>query len=200
MRPVKKRGLMSQERIRSFIAVDLDDTNIRNRIVNTQQGLEHTRASLKIVEPGIMHLTLRFLGEIPQSTVEKVKEAMNQLQFHPFEVEFSGLGVFPNIRRISVVWVGIIQGAEQLNDIFHQLEPKLRQLGLPADDKGFSPHMTIARVRSGMNKEALAKYVEEMKGQEFGRMPVNSVRLKKSTLTPKGPIYTTIHETKAQAL
>jgi len=188
---------MSQERIRSFVAVDLDDANIRDRIVSAQQGLEQTRASLKIVEPGIMHLTLRFLGEIPQSTVEHVKEAMNDLRFHPFEVEFSGLGAFPNIRRISVVWVGITQGAEQLNDIFHQLEPKFRQIGLPPDNKGFSPHMTIARVRTGLNKEALTKYVEEMKEQEFGRMPVNSVRLKKSTLTPKGPIYTTIHETQA---
>ena len=188
---------MSQERIRSFIAVDLDDASIRDRLVNAQQGLKQTGAALKIVEPEIMHLTLRFLGEIPQATVERVKEAMNELKFPRFEVEFSGLGVFPNIRRISVVWVGITQGQEQLNQIFHQLEPKLRQLGLPADNKGFSPHMTIARVRSGLNKDALAKYVEGLREQEFGRMPVNSVRLKKSTLTPKGPIYTTIHQTLA---
>jgi 2'-5' RNA ligase len=144
-----------------------------------------------------MHLTLRFLGEIPQSTVEQVKEVLNELQFHPFDVEFSGLGVFPNIRRISVVWVGVTKGAEQLNDIFHQIEPRLRKLGLPPDDKGFSPHMTIARVRTGLNKEALAQYVESMREEEFGRMPVTSVRLKKSTLTPKGPIYTTIHEKNA---
>jgi len=189
---------MSQERIRSFISVDLDDSTIRDRIVGAQQGLEQTGAALKIVEPGIMHLTLRFLGEIPQSTVEHVKEAMNELRFQPFEVEFRGLGVFPNIRRISVVWVGITKGQEQLGGIFQQLEPKLRQFGLPADNKGFSPHMTIARVRSGLNKEALAKYVEGLSEQEFGQMPVNSVRLKKSTLTPKGPIYTTIHETQAQ--
>ena len=190
---------MSQERIRSFIAVDLDDPNIRDRIVGAQQGLVQTRAALKVVEPGIMHLTLRFLGEIPQSTVELVKGAMNELRFRPFEVEFSGLGVFPNIRRISVVWVGITKGQEQLSDIFNQLEPKLRQFGLPADNKGFSPHMTIARVRSALNKEALAKYVEGLSEQEFGRMPVNSVRLKKSTLTPKGPVYTTIHEAKAES-
>ena len=179
------------------MAVDLDDATIRERIVKAEQGLEQTRASLKIVDPEIMHLTLRFLGEIPQATVERVKEAMNELRFQPFDVEFSGVGVFPNIRRISVVWVGVTRGQEQLNDIFHQLEPKLRQLGLPADNKGFSPHMTIARVRSGLNREALAQYVESMREQEFGRMPVKLVRLKKSTLTPKGPIYTTIHEKNA---
>ena len=146
-----------------------------------------------------MHLTLRFLGEIPQATVERVKEAMDSIRFPTFEAEFTGLGVFPNPTRINVVWVGVKQGQEQLNDIFHQLEPKLRQVGLPPDDKGFSPHMTIARVKSALNRPALAEYVESMRGQEFGRMTVKAVRLKKSTLTPKGPIYTTIHEAAASS-
>lgn len=188
---------MSQERIRSFVAVDLDDATIRERIVKAEQGLADTRANLKIVDPEIMHLTLRFLGEIPQSTVEEVKGVLDELEFQPFDVEFSGLGVFPNLRRISVVWIGVTKGEEQLNDIFHQIEPKLRKLGLTADNKGFSPHMTIARVRTGLNKDALAQYVESMREHEFGRMPVSSVRLKKSTLTPKGPIYTTIHQKNA---
>jgi 2'-5' RNA ligase len=121
-------------------------------------------------------------------------EAMSELRFQPFEVQFSGVGVFPNIRRISVVWIGITLGQEQLKDIFQQLEPQLRKIGLPPDNKGFSPHMTIARVRSGLNRDALAQYVESMREHDFGKMAVKAVRLKKSTLTPKGPIYTTIHE------
>lgn len=188
---------MSQERIRSFIAVDLDDPSIRERIISAQRGLEQTRAQLKIVGPEIMHLTLRFLGEIPQTTVDKVKEAMDSVRVPSFEVEFHGLGVFPNPRRINVVWVGIEAGQEQLGEIFRLLEPKLRQIGLPPDDKGFSPHMTIARVKSNLNRDALAEYVESMRGQRFGKMPVKAVRLKKSTLTPKGPVYTTIHEVAA---
>ena len=188
---------MSGERVRSFIAVDLDDVEIKNRITKTQQDLEGTGASLKIVQPEIMHLTLRFLGEIPQATVQKVIEAMNGTRFSPFEVEFSGVGVFPNIRRISVVWIGITKGQQELAEIFEQLEPKLRQIGLPPDNKGFSPHLTIARVRSGLNKEPLAKSVESMHEVEFGKMEVKGVRLKKSTLTPRGPVYTTLHEIKA---
>ncbi|MGD0175709.1 MAG: RNA 2',3'-cyclic phosphodiesterase [Candidatus Bathyarchaeia archaeon] len=190
---------MSQERIRSFIAVDLDEPMIRERLVAAQKGLEQTRAQLKIVEPQIMHMTLRFLGEVPMATVERVKEAMDSIQFPPFEAEFTGLGVFPNPRRINVVWVGIKQGGEELSHIFQELEPKLRQIGLPPDDKGFSPHMTIARVRSPVNRDALAAYVESMKSEEFGKMAVNAVRLKKSTLTPRGPIYTTIHEVAASS-
>jgi 2'-5' RNA ligase len=185
---------MSQERIRSFISVDLEEAPIRERLVATQRDLQQTGAQLKIVEPEIMHLTLRFLGEVPQTTVERVKEAMSSVRFAPFEIEFTGLGVFPNPRRINVVWVGIKKGAEQLNDVFRQLEPQLRKIGLPPDDKGFSPHMTIARVRSQVNRDALASLVDKLREQEFGKMTGRAVRLKKSTLTPKGPIYTTIHE------
>lgn len=185
--------------MRSFIAVDLDDAAIRERIARAQNGLVQTGAQLKPVSPDIMHLTLRFLGEIPVATVEKVKEAIDGVNFQAFEVQFKGLGVFPNPRRINVVWVGIRQGQEKLSDIFHQLEPKLRQMGLPPDNKGFSPHMTLARVRSAQNRVELAQFVEQMRDEEFGTMAVNAVRLKKSTLTPKGPIYSTIHEVKASA-
>ena len=188
---------MSAERIRSFIAVDLDDASIKDRISKTQHDLELTGASLKAVQPEIMHLTLRFLGEIPQATVERIIETMGDLRFSPFEVEFSGVGVFPNIKRISVVWVGITRGQERLEEIFQQLEPKLRQMGLPPDNKGFSPHLTIARVKSGLNKEQLAKSIENMRDVEFGKMEVKAVRLKKSTLTSRGPIYTTLHAVNA---
>lgn len=189
--------IVSQELVRSFVAVDLDEAGVRERIVDAQRGLERTGAQLKLVSPEILHLTVRFLGEIPQSTVERVREAMDGVHFSPFEVEFKGLGVFPRFNRINVIWVGIRSGHERLDEIFHQLEPKLRQIGLPPDNKGFSPHLTIARVRTGVNKAALADYVMSMRDHEFGKMQAKAVRLKKSTLTPKGPIYTTIHEVAA---
>ncbi len=150
-----------------------------------------------MVEPEILHLTLRFLGEVPQQTVERVKEILDVVRFPQFELAFSGVGTFPSLSRINVVWIGITRGQEQLSEIFQQIEPKLRQIGLPADNKGFSPHLTIARVKSGINREALANAAMKLHNLELGQMPVKYVRLKKSTLTPKGPIYTTIHETQA---
>jgi len=185
---------LSQERIRSFIAVDLDNPAVKENIIKAQKDLEQSQADLKLVEPEIMHLTLRFLGEVPDLTVQKVKEILDGVRFHSFEANFTGLGAFPNLNRINVVWVGIVHGHEELGEIFQQIEPKLRQVGLTPDNKGFSPHLTIARVRSGRNKGALADVVSQLKDVEFGSMPVTSVRLKKSTLTPKGPIYTTLHE------
>jgi len=188
---------LSNERIRSFIAVDLDDQTIKGRIVNVQSELVQTRAQLKLVDPEIMHFTLRFLGEVPIQTVEKVKEILAELHFKPFTAHFSGVGTFPSASRINVVWVGITQGKEQLAEISQQIEPKLRQVGLAADNKGFNPHLTIARVKSGENRAALAAAVEKMHDLEFGTMQVECVRLKRSTLTPKGPIYSTIFEKQA---
>jgi len=190
---------VSQERIRSFVAVDLEEPVVRERILNAQKGLGQTGAQLKLVDPEIMHLTLRFLGEIPQATVDRVKEALDGVRFSPFEAEFRGLGAFPNLNRMNVIWVGITRGSEELNEIFRQLEPNLRQIGLPPDSKGFSAHLTIARVRSGLNRGALAEYVSSLRDEDFGKMPVTTVRLKKSVLTPKGPIYTTIHEAAASS-
>jgi len=190
---------LSDNRIRSFIAVDLDDQGIKDRIVNVQKDLQQTHAQLKMVEPEILHLTLRFLGEIPQETLEMVKQILRGVNFRPFEVTFSGVGTFPSLNRINVVWIGITHGQEQLGEIFRQMEPKLREIGMAADNKGFSPHLTIARVKSGVNRAALAGAVAKMRDLEFGDMPVKYVRLKKSTLSPKGPIYTTIYEAHSSA-
>jgi 2'-5' RNA ligase len=129
--------------------------------------------------------------------VEKVKEIMRSVHFSEFQASFKGVGAFPNLNRINVVWIGITDGQDQLNRIFHQIEPSLRQIGLSPDNKGFSPHLTIARVRSGRNIGALADFVTKSSDLEFGSMIVKYVRLKKSTLTSKGPIYSTLHEMQA---
>lgn len=188
---------MSENRIRSFIAIDLDDNQIKNRIVNLQSDLQQTRAQLKMVNPEILHFTLRFLGEVPHSTVEKVIEILGNVRFQPFDLHLSGVGTFPSSSHIKVVWIGITHGQEELGEIFHQIEPGLKQIGMAADNKGFNPHLTIARVRSGVNRVALAEAVLKMRDLELGEMTVKYVRLKKSTLTPKGPIYTTIYAKEA---
>ncbi|MGO9646133.1 MAG: RNA 2',3'-cyclic phosphodiesterase [Candidatus Bathyarchaeia archaeon] len=188
---------MSSERIRSFIAVDLDDEAIKKEINRVQRDLEQTGAQLKFVDPKIMHFTFRFLGEVSTETIEMVKQAMNELAFERFDITINGIGAFPNLRRINVIWVGVSGGEDRLEQLFHQLEPKLRQIGLASDDKGFNPHLTIARVKSNLNRDALANYVSKFEAVKFGIISVSSLRLKKSTLTPKGPIYSTMHEVTA---
>jgi len=182
------------EAIRSFIAFDIDSESVLKRITDMQDLLAKTGADLKLVEPKNIHITVRFLGNINISMVEKIFEEMKRVQFTPFDVKIHGVGAFPNLHYPRVLWVGMTEGADQLRSIFNQLEPRLRSLGFAPDPKGFSPHLTIARVKSGRNKTELIKCVTENANYEFGIVRAECLRLKRSDLTPKGPIYSTLKE------
>ena len=182
------------EGIRSFIAFDIDSESVLKRMTEVQTILTKTGADLKLVEPKNIHMTLRFLGNITPSTVENIFEEMKKVQFTPFDVRLHSVGAFPNPRYPRVVWAGITQGADQLRSIFEQLEPKLLGLGFAPDPKGFSPHLTIARVRSGRNRVELAKCLSENENCEFGVIDAKCLKLKRSDLTPRGPIYSTLKE------
>jgi 2'-5' RNA ligase len=182
------------EMIRSFIAFDIDKESVLKRITDAQTLVAGTGADLKLVEPKNIHVTMRFLGNITAPMVDRVHEEMKRVQFIPFDIKIQGLGAFPDLRYPRVLWAGITQGAEQLRSIFDQLEPRLRGLGFSPDPKGFSPHLTIARVKSGRSKAELAKCVAENAKYEFGTIAGNCLKLKKSDLTPKGPIYSTLKE------
>jgi len=182
------------ESIRSFIAFDVDSESVLKRMTDVQNLLAKTGADLKLVEPKNIHITLRFLGNITPNMVEKIFEEMKRVQFIPFNIEIRGVGAFPHLRYPRVVWMGITEGAEQLRNIFNQLEPRLRSLGFAPDSKGFGPHLTIARIRSGRNKAELVKFVTENASCEFGIVKAKCLKLKKSDLTPKGPVYSTLKE------
>lgn len=182
------------EGVRSFIAFDLENESVLKRITEAQAMLVKTGADLKAVEPQNIHVTVRFLGNVPLGMVDRVYEGMKQVQFIPFNVNLRGLGAFPDVRYPRVCWAGITEGADQLRGIFSQLEPRLRALGFAPDPKGFSPHLTIARVRSGRNKVELAECLGANADFDFGQIGALCLRLKKSDLTPRGPVYSTLRE------
>ncbi len=182
------------EQIRSFIAFDLQNDSVLNRIATAQKMILQTNADVKLVEPKNIHVTLRFLGPISPEMVDKIYAAMKNVKFSPFNVRLSGLGVFPTINYPRVVWAGIRDGAKELTSIFEQLEPQIHELGFAPDPNGFSPHLTIARVRSGANKQRLVDLVQRQEDYDFGVIRADCLRLKKSQLSPKGPAYTTLKE------
>ncbi len=189
-----KEGFNMPEPIRSFIAFSIDNKEILKRLSEAQKKLTTTGADLKLVKPENIHITMRFLGNIQPDMVDKIYSEMKQVTFTPFEVEIQGIGVFPTLKYPRVIWAGIQKGAEKLEDIFNQLEPRLQKLGFKPDPKGFSPHITIARVRTGRNKTELANRINELANYEFGVLKANCLSLKKSALTPQGPIYSTLKE------
>lgn len=180
--------------IRSFFAFDIEDNRIVRRISEVQGMLTNTGADLKTVSTKNVHLTIRFLGDIPVSMVDGIYEEMKKIRFSPFKIEIRGLGAFPKLNYPRVIWAGIKRGADLLEDIFSQLEYGLIGLGFKKDYKGFSPHLTIARVRTGRNKARLVDLIMELEDYEFGIVNVDCLRLKKSDLTPRGPIYTNLRE------
>lgn len=184
------------ELVRCFVAVDVEDPTIVSRVASIQEQLEATGAKLKLVELENLHLTLRFIGEIPRELVEKVAEALKLVEFSPFTVRFVGLGAFPNPRRPRVVWVGVEEGARELAELSAKVNSALAKLKLPKPEEEFTPHLTIARVKSGVG--SLPDLIEKSRGLEFGSMVVDRIRLKKSTLTPRGPIYETLFEKRAR--
>ncbi len=182
------------EQIRSFIAFDIENEQVLNRLSAAQKLLLESGADLRLVAPQNIHVTIRFLGSISPGMVEKIYETMKNVKFTPFNIKICGLGVFPSINYPRVVWAGMTDGVEQLKSIFSQLEPQIRTLGFEADAYGFSPHLTIARVKSAANKQNLADLITKKGDYEVGTIKANCLRLKRSQLSPKGPTYSTIKE------
>jgi len=182
------------EMIRSFIAFDINNPLVLQKFTEAQDSLVKTGADLRLVKPQNIHITLRFLGDLSASSVDSIHEGMKKVDFSAFDCEVHGLGVFPDLRYPRVVWAGIRKGSDELKRVVNHLEPELRKLGFRADLKGFSPHLTLARVRTGRNKSELARNVQELVDFDFGIVRADCLRLKKSVLTPQGPIYSTLRE------
>ena len=180
--------------IRSFIAFDIEDQQIIRNIENVQSMILRTGADLKLVKPQNIHITIRFLGNILPSQIDEIYNEMKNVDFKPFQIEIKGVGVFPNMRRISVIWAGIGRGSNELRSIFNQLEPRLLKLGFKKEMKEFSPHLTIARVRTSRRKDELIRCLKEFEDYEFGVIEARCLRLKRSILRPGGPTYLTLRE------
>jgi 2'-5' RNA ligase len=180
--------------IRCFVAVECGGDELEAKFTEVRRMLETTSADVKFVEPENVHLTLKFLGEIMPSLVEQVSKVVKETGFQPFSARLEGVGVFPNLRRPRVVWAGISDGVSRLAEVWKDVDTKLSRLGFETERRGFSPHITIGRVRSGRNRDRLIEELSTLSDYVFGDLHVDRVALKKSVLTPRGPIYTTLAE------
>lgn len=185
--------------IRSFIAVDVDDAAVQVAVQRLQTAISAANADVKLVAPEKLHVTLRFLGEIPISATPQICDALRRVRFAPFHVELRGVGHFPRLDRIKVLWIGMERGITELTDLFNDTQVQLQRCGITPERRRFRPHITIGRVRSRKNMEKLAQVVTGLAQATIGVQAVTSIKLKKSELTPKGPIYTSLCEISAIA-
>jgi 2'-5' RNA ligase len=140
-----------------------------------------------------MHLTLKFLGDIPSENVEVLTQMiqMEANSFHCFDIHLTGIGSFPGPKRPRVIYIGI-QAPATLEAFQRQLEAATRRLGYDAEQRAFAPHLTIGRVRQNIpadDQQKIRRALEESKIDSLGTARVNSVHLYKSDLKPTGSIY-----------
>lgn len=168
--------------MRCFIAVDIDEP-LRQKLAELQKGL--AGFDVKLVEKENLHFTLKFLGEIDEQRLEEVKSRIRQLAtgFSPFEIEIKGMGAFPSLNYIRVVWIG----AKELFTLQKAVADSVEDLF--GKEREVTPHLTIARIRSAQDKVELKKLVEKNRDMEIGRMAVSEIKLKKSTVMRSGPVY-----------
>ena len=185
------------EQIRSFIAIELP-REVKQALVSLQEKLKAAGgAPVKWVDPGSIHLTLKFLGDIDSGITGGITAALEEAArgTHPFSVEVSGLGVFPNPRRVQVVWVGLTGELDKLNQLQKRIEAALVPLDFKVEGRAFTPHLTLARVRDYAGPDARQKLGQLIEKAGFDAktvIKVNAVQLMRSQLTREGPIYTKI--------
>jgi len=206
----QERLIISKDKdffMRTFIAVDLSD-KIRTKIKELQKqftnlDIDPRRLKLKFVNPWQAHQTVKFLGEVPEANIAEIKRALSGINLKAFEIALQDVGFFPEsspekVRTIRVVWVGMAKGMEELMALQDDVDSRLIDLGFPREKK-FSAHVTICRVKlfsravSHAELTPILDKIANLRDVELGTMPVAELKLKKSTLTPKGPIYENVY-------
>lgn len=181
--------------VRAFIAIDLPPSlqaSIELNASRLRQVLGND--AIRWVPAGNMHLTLKFLGAVPAAHLEFLKQMLAQAagRIPQFDLTIGGLGSFPNSKRIRVLWAGIHAGSE-LNDLQREIDAGAVNLGYQKDKRSFSPHLTLGRLRQGLDDKTLQSIRNTAATFQLGRMGtarVESVHLYQSDLHADGSTYT----------
>ncbi len=183
--------------MRIFIAVELPD-EVKKNIVELVSELKEVGSGVKWVEEKNLHITLKFLGWVEDRKVDHVVELATKAAggTGSFKAKFEGTGTFPSGKNPRVVWVGMGEGGEKLKKLADSLEESLSNAGYRSEEKEFSSHVTIGRVKEKKGVEKLKEKMADFKDPKFGEAIIDHIDIMKSTLTPKGPIYERIKEVK----
>ncbi|WP_336357564.1 RNA 2',3'-cyclic phosphodiesterase [Haloarcula sp. CGMCC 1.6347] len=179
---------------RLFVSVDLD--GLSDAVAAVQDRFDGV-SGLRLTDPPQAHVTLKFLGDTDPDRVDDIvtalEGAVEDSGVEPFEAELGGLGVFPSLSYISVVWVGVRdgQGGAELAALHKAVEDQTVAMGFDPEDHEFTPHATIARMDHAGGKETVQNAVEN-DDPDVGRLQVEEIRLKESELGPDGPTYRTV--------
>lgn len=168
--------------MRTFIAIEIP-RELKEKIIEIQEELKKLDIHATYPFKKNIHITLLFLGEKTEQEIKSIKEKLSLLKFKKFTVELQGLGAFPNLNKINVVWIG-----SNSNDIIDLNDVVCKHLN-QKNDKGFNSHLTLARIKSTENIDKIRDFIKKNQNISIGSFEVNNFILKKSTLKSTGPIY-----------
>jgi len=179
--------------LRTFLAIDLPSA-LHAALAEKQQHLKREFPRISWVKPENLHITLKFLGETPESKLDELQLVVSQAvsEFSPFVITLRGFGVFPDTRAPRTLWIGLDGEEEVLRDLAARIESAVEPLGFPPEGKPFRPHLTLARIKK--DHREIGKAIEKAGILAdpfiFGRLLVEQVSFLKSDLRPSGSVYT----------
>jgi 2'-5' RNA ligase len=178
--------------VRTFVAVDLPPA-VKTQIGQLTDGLRSLGSMVRWVRDTSLHLTLKFLGEIPEEQLPKIYGGVERAVsgVSPFSLVLAGLGGFPNLSKPRVIWLGILRGGESLEKLHEAVDAQLAPCGFPREKRKFSPHLTIGRVRSSHGIKTLLDRLPTIAFQSE-EIPVAAVKIMRSQLKPTGAEYSAL--------
>jgi len=182
---------MSTLMVRAFVAWELSE-EMQQHLADAQDVLKKSTARLTFVDPALIHITVKFLGEVDEKKIPQVISALTALKFPRIPIRGKHITV-NNPTRPHTIWCAI-ESSDKCQDVFSAVETVLYPLGFPRETRRFTPHATLARVKEP--DASLFRCLEELKSVPCGNSIIDGIKLKKSTLTPRGPIYEDICEVK----
>jgi len=177
--------------MRVFIAIDLPNP-IRESLGQIQRELKSLTDSVKWVAPESIHITLKFIGEIPEKRIDDINVALRGFSWKTFTIKVRGVGFFPGTRSPRVFWAGM--EAPTMRGLSEKLETRMERLGFDKEKRAFRPHITLARARDNRIDSSLVLGATEYEDHIFGSFTVDRMYLFKSTLTPTGAMYEKVKE------
>ncbi len=176
--------------VRSFVALEISD-EVKEKLGRLLGELQRTNATIKWVEVENLHLTLKFLGEVPESQIEDIAETLKAVAqgTFPFSFTVQGVSGFPDLRKPRVLWVGV-EATEALMRLQRMVEKAMENLGFEPEGRGYHPHITIGRVKAMVGIEKVKTILSENVNTVFGVVFATHLTLFRSDLSKEGPTYT----------
>ena len=190
-----------KEPIRTFIAIELDDT-WRRALGNIQTQLQRDHAArlVRWVEPASIHLTLKFLGDVNADRLPVLERALADAcaGTPPFSLALAGLGAFPNTRRPNVIWVGANGQVDVAAQLAQKIDAACVALGFAPEERPFAPHLTLGRVKRDASipeRQLIGAMIDATRVETAGELKIDHVSVMKSELRPSGSVYSRVATT-----